>query len=181
MKLLAIEQYLRQFVTDTRCGYCQENIAFGDIVGMGIRYPRNQQARGLSCEYLLGIRCRQCGVLSNLPVPATYDKWRACHEWLATRGRPVVMPEGAEGELGSAVNVKTQPDLDPERSRPKVQPSVLPGTPVSPISWPEQRAFVRQMSLCRSTKKFERWMERLQHKRPKPPGYPPPPFYIFSK
>jgi hypothetical protein len=163
-------------VTDIRCGYCQDHIACGTIVGMGIRYPRNHQARGLPCEYLLGIRCRQCGVLSNLPVPATHDKWRACHEWLVTRGRPVVMPEGTEGELDNALDGNTRHSLDPKRSKSKVQPSVLAGTPVSPISWSEQRAFVRQMSLCRNTKKFERWMERLQNKRPKPPGYLPPPF-----
>lgn len=174
--MLAIERYLRQFVTDLECGLCQDCIAHGDIVGLGVRYPRDYRARELSCEYVISIRCRQCRVLTSHAVPASREKWRACLEWLVFRGHPAVLGEGAEVDHITIAESEPEARQQEATRTSAVRPSVLPGTPTTPIGWHEQRAFLRQMSVNRKTNMFRRWMDRMENRRPKPPQGEVPPF-----
>lgn len=174
--------FLRAHTSKYRCTNCKRCLADCRFNGIGFQFARARPTSKPKLIMRICMQCRSCDEIGTIGVDADSNLWEQCqaHVLRCNCLDPFGPSSVAHIPAMAAEQPTAQPGKSTDRTKRKktkrkrvVSPSIRCGTPDTPITWDEQRKFLRQTSFRRSTKTFRKWIERM---RPDEPTDHAPPF-----
>ncbi|XAM01590.1 hypothetical protein OT109_09370 [Phycisphaeraceae bacterium D3-23] len=176
------EEFLRAQTSKYQCASCKRGMADCRINGIGIQFVRPHPSSKPKLVMRICVQCRGCDEIGSIGAEASPKLWEQCQAHvLETNSRDPFGPASvnhiqamADDQPVTHPGKRSKQTKRHETKRKRlVRPSIRPGTPDTPITWDEQRKFLRQTSFNRCTKTFEKWIERMT---PRENHDPLPPF-----
>lgn len=164
------EGYLRARASAFHCANCKRRLQDCRFVGIGFQFIRPRPIAKPKLMMRICVQCSKCDEVGTIGVEANPKLWEECQTHvLKTNCRDPFGP----GSVAHIQAMADHPSITPQGESSKqtksrnskrknvVRPSIRPETPATQITWEEVRKFLRQTSLRRSTKTFQKWIKRM--------------------